>query len=421
MTEQPALLESLEQHFRRYLAIDPRLPFVLALWSLATFLFECFDAFPYLAITSPAKRCGKTRLAELLELVCANPLRTVGITPAALFRIIEKQKPSLIIDEAETLRGKDEHTHTLREILNAGYRAGQTVLRCVGSSEGGYKVEQFETYCPKVIVLIGSLPGTLADRCIAVQMRRHTNEPLERFRFGRAKEETTEFRITAKQWAEQNQNAVQTWYLASDLKFIEDREAELWLPLFAVCAVADPKRLTELESIAKDFAGAKLRDEPADAGVKLLSDIQEIFDCDRLRSDDLVSRLLAIPESPWLGWSHGRGLDMRSLAYLLRPFGIRSKNLRVGDGLVVKGYARGEFEDAWKRYLAQPSATGATRVIPQRDSLDSASATVAACSGVQNEEIANVYAGCRGVAPGQRIPPQIDLSELALQEWDEQL
>src|SRR6266853_2617138 len=80
---------TLESTFRKYLALDAGLPIVLALWTLATHVFECFDAFPYLAITSPTKRCGKTRLAEIIEMFSNNGLRTVGATSAVLFRTIQ--------------------------------------------------------------------------------------------------------------------------------------------------------------------------------------------------------------------------------------------------------------------------------------------------------------------------------------------
>src|SRR5271157_6095237 len=129
------IIAALEGTFRRYVALDPGLPLVLALWSLATHVFDCFDAFPYLAVTSPTKRCGKTRLAEIVELLACNGLRTVGASPAAVFRTIQKHDldgdtVTLIIDEAEVLGTKSERSEQLREILNAGYRRGQRVLRC---------------------------------------------------------------------------------------------------------------------------------------------------------------------------------------------------------------------------------------------------------------------------------------------------
>jgi len=53
------IVATLESTFRKYMALDSGLPIVLALWTLATHVFDCFDAFPYLAITSPTKRCGR--------------------------------------------------------------------------------------------------------------------------------------------------------------------------------------------------------------------------------------------------------------------------------------------------------------------------------------------------------------------------
>src|SRR5271168_3705825 len=86
------LVSTLENTFRKYMALDPGLPLVLALWTLATHLFDCFDAFPYLAITSPTKRCGKTRLAEIVGLLARNGQRLVGATQAAIFRTIQAQE-----------------------------------------------------------------------------------------------------------------------------------------------------------------------------------------------------------------------------------------------------------------------------------------------------------------------------------------
>src|SRR5712664_2744951 len=117
-----SLVATLEGTFKKYLAIDAGLPLVLVLWTIASHAFECFDAFPYLAITSPTKRCGKTRLAEIIELLSANGLRTVSTTPAVIFRSIQmrsvkKEALTLIIDEAESLSTKSENADELRQIL----------------------------------------------------------------------------------------------------------------------------------------------------------------------------------------------------------------------------------------------------------------------------------------------------------------
>ena len=264
------IVDELEAFFSRFLALSPGLALVLALWSIATHLHERFDAFPYLAITSPTKGCGKTRVCELLELVSLHPLRTVNISPAALYRLLEKSKYTLLIDEAECLaRKSDDRGSALREILNAGYKKGQRVYRCKKTStalnskgkgkcetQDDYEVGSFETYCPKALVLIGRLQDTLADRCIEIRMERRAQAHIDRFRSARVYTETALLRKAVEQWAHCNSSLVQTHYMDNDLPFLRDREAELWLPLFSVCTVATPHRLSELEAAAKCLAYA---------------------------------------------------------------------------------------------------------------------------------------------------------------------
>jgi hypothetical protein len=394
----------LEQYFGKYAVLPSRLPLVLALWSLATYLQEDFDCFPYLAITSPTKRCGKTRVAELLEFTCADPLRTVGITVAALFRIIERKRPTLIIDEAESLGSKGEKTEALREILNAGYKRGQKVIRCVGGNGADYEPREFETFCPKVLVLIGTLPETLSDRCIPLAMKRRTSESLARFRSAQIAKETRVFRRWARLWARKHGAEVKSWYETNDLMYLEDREAELWLPLFAVCTVAAPERREELEIIARRLSGMKTAEGTGDLSIRLLQDIRHAFNGaseDRLSTGALLSKLNGQPESPWPAWNHDRGLNPHNLGLMLRAFQIRSGTLRLSDDETAKGYYRDDFRDAWSRYLSPPVKRHT--VTPQIKPLESGEngllrlVSGPGCDGSQNEENANVYAGCDDV------------------------
>ena len=358
------ILTTLEGTYGRYLAFDAGLPLVLALWTLATHAFECFDAFPYLAITSPTKRCGKTRLAEVVEMLSCNGQRIVGATPAAIFRTIGMYElngstVTLIMDEAEVLGVKSDRSETLREILNAGYRRGQYVPRCERTADGPYEVQRFNVYCPKVIVLIGNLTDTLADRCLPIAMRRRKpGEQIARFFYSQATREARRYRMGAERWAKANRRKVKSRN-RQDLEFLEDREAELWLPLFSVCRVVAPDRVEQLKAIALFISGRKQSQEPAEFGVLLLRDIRIVFanwQQDRLPTATLVGQLANIEESPWATWGRGKGLDARGLARLLRPFRIEPHNIRLEDGQIVKGYTREEFEEAWATYLPGDAA-----------------------------------------------------------------
>jgi hypothetical protein len=401
-TAEGQIVATLESTFRRYVALDSGLPLVLALWTLATYIFDCFDALPYLAITSPTIRCGKTRLGEVLKPIACKGSMSVGISVAALFRVIDREHPTLIIDEAESLRDRSERASALREILNAGFRRGQTVRRCLelsrvkvhqrGKSKSkaeakSYVPQEYDVYCPKVLICIGSLPDTVADRSIPIRMHRRSNETLARFRFSRFEREAADLKADIERlWTEARKRAVAEWYENNDLFFLQDREAEIWLPLFAVCAIVAPDRIPELEAAARALADAKAADEPSDLGIRLLADIGRVFQAhlaDRLHTAVILDDLNGIEDSPWPGWSHGKGVDARALSKLLGPFGINPQDVRIAE-TVRKGYMREQFADAWKRYLAPSSRDSATEGINSGGNGVLASATERECSGTQS-------------------------------------
>ena len=65
----------------------------------------------------------------------------------------------------------------------------------------------------------------------------------------------------------------------------------------------------------------------------------------------LCSGLTELEESPWAEYNYGgKPLNKKQLASLLKPFGIRSKDLRI-DGENRKGYEAADFQDAWERWL----------------------------------------------------------------------
>lgn len=75
----------------------------------------------------------------------------------------------------------------------------------------------------------------------------------------------------------------------------------------------------------------------------------------------LLAKLRSDPEGVW-GDLSGKPLDARGLANRLRPYGVTSRVVRVGDK-TPRGYRRQDLYDAWERYLSlspHGSATSAT-------------------------------------------------------------
>jgi len=338
-----------ESLFLDYVILPEGVPFVAALWVIGTRIFKMFDCFPYLTVTSPTKRCGKTRFAEILELLCAHPLMSINISEAALFRSIESDEPpTVIIDEAEALRNRQsERAAYLLAILQAGFREGAHVLRCVGREN---KVKKFSVYCPKVVLAIGNLPDTLMDRSVIIRMRRHLrNESIARFRRRVAAKQALGVASAMAVWAEENKAPIGKAYLKQNLDFLRDREADIWEPLFTIASVAVPERLEELKQIALRLSGEKAAMDVDDSqGLRLLADIRTVFRASKrkaIKTDQLIFKLKGQLDSQW-----GEDLTPISLSRMLRPFGISSKQLWIDDSN-NRGYDREDFKVVFERYL----------------------------------------------------------------------
>ena len=344
-----AAVRDLEAFLVRYVVLPRKTALPLALWIIATYIFEVFDAFAYLAVSSPLPQCGKTRLLEILEMVVSNPRRASNISEAALFRVIEKSKPTLMLDEAETLKGKSERAQYLRQILNAGNRQGGSVTRCVGQG-ASFDVKEFSVFCPKVVCGIGTFPQTIADRAICVPMqRRKKGDSIQRLSVRAIKLEGGTLRCRASAFASQRRVEIEVAYESTALEFLGDRDADSWAPLFAVLAVADPARLSELRDCAEILAGAKVSDAADESLLlRLLRDLSTVWpESDPYAfSEVLKDRLCAIEDGPWSEIK----LTQCKLARFLRGFRLHSATVRIGEE-TRKGYSREAFEAAFAPYL----------------------------------------------------------------------
>nr|MDT0664393.1 DUF3631 domain-containing protein [Micromonospora sp. DSM 115978] len=203
------------------------------LWAVHTHTFDCFESTPRLAIHSPEKQCGKTRLMEVLELLAARKLRTVNATPSAIFRKIDQEPPTLFLDEADTIFGRDAppESEALRGLLNAGHRPGNPVLRTVGEG-AGMEVKEFQTFCPCAIAGIGIADlaqlATVIDRSVVVRLRRRApGEVVQPFRVRRDEPPLVALGRRLALWADRHRD-VFAEAIPDMPDGIEDRPADVW-------------------------------------------------------------------------------------------------------------------------------------------------------------------------------------------------
>jgi Protein of unknown function (DUF3631) len=347
--ESAEVLAELVGFVRRFVVVSSAQATAIALWIVHTHAFEAADASPYLAVTSPEKRSGKSRLFEVVELLAANPWKVITPTEAVVFRKVDADRPTLLLDETDAIFGKrnGENYEGLRALLNAGNRRGTHVPRCVGTSQ---QLVSFSVFCPKAIAGIGELPDTIADRAIPIRLKRKArSEHAERFRRRDVEAEAEVLFMYARAWAEY---AVPT---LADARpelpdALDDRAQDAWEPLFAIADLIGGEWPAQARAAALELSNGSDHEDESH-GVRLLGDIRTVFDergVDRLASAALAASLAEMEESPWAEW-YGKPITAAAIARLLDRYEIKPKVIRVGDE-TPRGYRRQQFEDAWERY-----------------------------------------------------------------------
>jgi hypothetical protein len=349
-----------------YVVLPPAMLLVIAAWIVAAWLSEIWDRFPHLAITSPEKRCAKTRLLQLLELITPNAYLTTSISTAATYRLIASkqrlnERLTLLVDEAQSLaRHGCESSETLRELLNSAIDRDAKIIRCAGRNRD--KIEEFCTYCPKVIAKIGNLDSVLGDRCLPVRLERKTAaDRVDPYRSRVVEPLGKQLAGKLEKWAKDNGKKVAGVYdTLEPFPIQNDRMAELLLPLQAVLTLAGPEGLPILKGYADDLDERDRQAEQKSPGVLLLTACQEIFGPMRQKHQGhvfvptalLISELIKRTEEPWSTYSRGEPINPKALGRLLRPYGIRSDHNK---DRTARGYLSREFEAVFNRYIPERS------------------------------------------------------------------
>lgn len=340
------LMQHIVDLFNRYIVLPDGAAVVMSAWVILTFCYDFFRVLPIMGIVSPLKRCGKTTTLEVLSSLSFRALPASNITPAAVFRAIEKFHPTLLVDEADSFLKDNEE---LRGVLNSGHtKSNAYVIRCDGEDNDPKK---FSTWGPKAIAAIGKLPDTITDRAILANLCRKTKGEHRDKINDEFDKVTATLRRKIRRWVIDNTEALRN--NRSTLTIPEnDRATDNWSPLAAIVKTIEGHWFDKLKSAAKAMSNIK-DDTDDDQSILLLKDIREVFNSintDKIFSADLVRHLNGMEERPWGELKRGYGLSTNTLARFLSPFKIKSKKIRIFED-VKRGYERFSFEDAFNRYL----------------------------------------------------------------------
>ena len=352
---------------------------VVALWVLHTWVVDAFYVTPRLILDSAEPGSGKTRVLELLALLCRSAKLTLSTTTAALYRRIAAAgeeglpPPTVLQDEADAIFGKTAtpQAEDLRALFNAGYRKGATVDRCEGDAKN-MRVREFPVHAPVALAgLAGRMPDTIRTRGVTLHMRRRRpDQTVADFRERDARTEVAPVREQLEPWAADQAEPL----AAARPKMpagVTDRAAEIWEPLIAIADLAGQEWAARARAACTHFVVSSASDdEKLSLGQRLLRDIQVLLEnenVDGMWSSDIISKLVSDPESEWRDlW--GKTLDQRRLAKELNKYGVRSVNLRMGVGQ-AKGYSiEGPtgLRQAWDHWLTPSTAVPSVPAVPMQ-------------------------------------------------------
>jgi hypothetical protein len=225
------LLSRIERLISRCVSVDAKYVPVLADFVLSTWLVDRFLVAPYLSVVG-LPQSGKTTLLKVLSLVCRRSLLIADITSASFYRTCAQFMPTMLIDEAGSVRNNS----ALRHILRVG------TTRDVVSVQANCT---FHAYGAKVISWLEPPDDSaLNSRCVLIPMCETTRTDLVRPSDFEVEREAATLQAQLLQFRFENYRRVQPGPISGD-EVLRPRSRDL-LRVLSAAHLQDVKRSQRL-------------------------------------------------------------------------------------------------------------------------------------------------------------------------------
>ena len=338
--ETRVLLQEISAKISKYSVVRPEAVTATVLWTTMAWAQEGATHSPILAAISVEPDSGKSTLLGVLRFLVPKPFVSVEPTGPSVYRTVDREHPTLIIDEADDLFYRKSD---LRAIVNAGGAVA-------GIPRQG---RWYDPFCPKILGILGKtkLPRTIASRSIILRMWPKTpEEKAEDFAYADDPAFSTIRRKLAR-WAADNVSVIKELKPPQPPGFNNRLSANWKLPL----QIAQHARGGWPEQARRSAIYLSRTPYEPSMGVELLAALRAMFAKNRtqITSEQVVQELLADPNSQWHEY-RGRGpITKNQVAALLKDFEIRPVVVHPTKraDLSRHGYRAAQFEDAFARFL----------------------------------------------------------------------
>ena len=168
------LITEIVTHIRRYADFSPMFMEWTAWYVLMSWVYDRMPAVAYLRFLGDYGT-GKSRSLDVIGGVSYKRTKVTGaITPAPIFRLIDRYRGSLIIDENDM--DKSDESQILVKILNSGIERGSPIVRCVKDDPN--QMQTFVVFGPKLFGTRKRFQDmALESRCLTTIME-ETDRPI---------------------------------------------------------------------------------------------------------------------------------------------------------------------------------------------------------------------------------------------------
>ena len=255
------LFNRIKKLYEKYVYLEEGYYDLHAVWDIGTYFFNCFEIYPYIELNG-LKGTGKTKVMRISEKLTFNGKLFIAPTPATVFRFVERNKPTLYIDEAEKLfksYGHKADNSDLVELLNAGYTKAGRVPRVEKDERGKFVIKNFDVYCPKMIASINGMQGALKDRCITEIMVKPSHKDnrgdLEPSNHDK---EFIKIRNKLYPFALKKAGGIGVQYGCLNKEFnLSNRDWQLWKPLLTIAKFISSEVYQKLGKLAEEITLVK--------------------------------------------------------------------------------------------------------------------------------------------------------------------
>jgi len=169
------LIKEIKEFIHEWVDVSPEYETFASWYVLLSWVYDCMPTINYLSAMGDTGT-GKSRFLDTIGRICYKAIiGSGGVTVAAVKRIINKWKGSLIIDEGDFKEG--DETVELIKLFNLGFERNKRMFNCDKNDPS--KLEFFDPYCPKIIARRRQFKDqALEARCLTEVMQQTTNKKI---------------------------------------------------------------------------------------------------------------------------------------------------------------------------------------------------------------------------------------------------